>query len=135
MPSSWAASSASADLPGNRQRVIERNRPLRDAIGERGSVHQFEHECLSAIVFFDAVNGGDVRMVQRREDLALRAWKRREAIGIERRIAPAGPSCATSRSSVVSRAVDLAHSAGAQPSGDLISAERFTERHSREAAP
>jgi hypothetical protein len=39
------------DLPRDRQRLVDGNRPVRDAIGERRSLDQFQHErphgCLS----------------------------------------------------------------------------------------
>jgi hypothetical protein len=44
------------DLPGNRHRLVERERTLGDSIGERGSIHQFKDKCLHTIGFFEAVN-------------------------------------------------------------------------------
>ena len=54
------------DLFRDRQRFVERNRPTRDPLREVFAFHQFEDQCLDAIGVLDAVDVGDVRMVQRR---------------------------------------------------------------------
>ena len=66
------------NLSGNRQRVGERQRPLSDPIGERRAFDQLQHErvCRRAAKFrrrcvLDAVDRGDVRMIQRSERLRL----------------------------------------------------------------
>ena len=78
------------DLMRERQRLVGRNRALGDAIGERGSFDQFQHEGRLAILLLEAVDGRDVRVVQRRQDLGF-PLESREACGISRRATPAGP--------------------------------------------
>ena len=52
------------DLPRDRQRLVERDRTSCDAVGERLTLDQFHHERLHTSAVFEAVDGGDVRMVQ-----------------------------------------------------------------------
>ena len=59
------------DLLGNRQRLIQRDRPLRDPLGEGRPLDQLQHERPRALGFLDAVDGGDVRVVEAGEDLRL----------------------------------------------------------------
>ncbi len=61
------------DLPRDRQRLVERHRALRDPIRERRPLHELQDERAYAVGVFEAVNGRDVRMVERGEDFALRA--------------------------------------------------------------
>ena len=91
IPCSCAASSASAICLAIGKRLVERNRTLRNPVGERRPFDQFEHERADAVRFFQAVDRADVRMIQRREDLGF-PLKARQAIGIVRRRAPAGSS-------------------------------------------
>ena len=57
------------DLFRNRHRLVERNRSLRDPVGERRPFHQLEDEGRDAVCLFEAVNAADVRMIQCRERL------------------------------------------------------------------
>jgi len=63
------------DLLGNRQRVFDWYRTLRDAISEGGTLDQFEDERLGVVRLFDAVDLGDAGVVEAGEDLASR-WNR-----------------------------------------------------------
>ena len=56
---------------GDGQGFIDRDRPLRDAVGERGAVDQFEHERPRAALFLDAVDLGNAGVVQPGEDLGF----------------------------------------------------------------
>ena len=49
------------DLPGNRQRLIERQRALRDAVREGDALDELHHERGRAAGLLDPVDGGDVR--------------------------------------------------------------------------
>ncbi len=48
------------DLLRDRQRLIERDRPLRDSVSEGGAFDQLEDERPRALGFLDAVDLGDV---------------------------------------------------------------------------
>ena len=58
-----------SDLRGDGKRVVERDRTLRDPLGQRRSVDELHHERVNVLRILDAVDVGDVRMVERREDL------------------------------------------------------------------
>jgi len=61
----WAASSASADLPGDLEHLVHWDGAQSDPIGERRAVHIFDDECAHAAPFLKAVEQRDVRMVER----------------------------------------------------------------------
>ena len=70
------------DLARDRQRLVQRQRPSRDPIGQRRAFDQFHHQrARSSRCFFESVDLGDVRVVQRREQLRL-ALEAREPIRI-----------------------------------------------------
>src|SRR5262245_36375395 len=69
------------DLPGNGQCLIEGNPLTRNPCGEAFTIHQFEHEELDTVDFVQAIDRGDVRMVQRGEELRF-ATKAPESLWI-----------------------------------------------------
>src|SRR5262249_17508979 len=69
------------DLPGNRKGFVERNRSLRQAIGQGRSLDELDHEGLRSTRIFKPVDGRDVRMVERGEYLRF-ALEARKTIGI-----------------------------------------------------
>ena len=52
------------NLPGDRQRFVQRQPALRDPIGQRRTVDQFKDQRVRAVALFEAMNGGDVRMIE-----------------------------------------------------------------------
>ena len=110
------------DLPRHRQRIVYGNRPLRDAIGERGPLDQLQHERLDAVRFFKAVDRGDIRMVERREHLRL-AFEAREPVGIAREELGKDLQRDVTIELRVTRTIDLAHAACAECRDDLVGAE------------
>ena len=70
-------------LSGDRQRLIDGNRPLRNAISKRRTLNQLHHERLGAVVFFQAVHVRDVWMIERGEDLCF-ALKSSEPFRVRR---------------------------------------------------
>src|SRR4029453_647497 len=71
------------DLTRNRNRLIERDRSLGQAIGERRPIDELEHEGLGSVRFLKAMDSSDIRMVEGREELGL-ALEPRDPVGIER---------------------------------------------------
>ena len=67
------------DLLRDRQRFVDRDRATRDALGQVLALDQFHHERGDAAAFFEAVDGGDVRMVERGEHLGF-ALKSRQPV-------------------------------------------------------
>ena len=57
------------DLLRHGQRLIQRDRPLRDPVSECRPLHQFQHQSTGALVFLDAVDLCDVRVVEAGKDL------------------------------------------------------------------
>ena len=71
------------DLLRDGQRFVERNRAARDALREIVALDELHHERGDAAAFFEAVDRGDVRMIQRGEHFRF-ALEAREPIGIGR---------------------------------------------------
>ena len=119
------------DLPRDWQRLVDGNRPVHDAIGERRSLDQLQHDRLEVVRFFKAVNRTDVRMVERGEQLRF-AFEASKPIGIE----DEGLGQDFQRDAAVQRgvagAIDLSHPACANGREDFVRAEADagSERHS-----
>ena len=60
-----------ADLPRNPCRVVERNRSSTKPFGERLTLNELQHEAAEAGYFVHAVDGGDVRVAERGEELCF----------------------------------------------------------------
>ena len=71
------------DLLGDRQRLIERDRPLGDPVGQGRPFDQLQDECLRVVGLLDAVDGRNAGVVQAGEDVGF-PLKPGEAIGISR---------------------------------------------------
>ena len=112
IPCSCAASSASGDLLRDRQRFVERNRAARDALREVLALDEFHHERRDAAALFEAVDTGDVGMIQRRERLRF-ARESRQAIGVVREGFGQNLDRDVAVQLRVARTIDLAHPAGA----------------------
>jgi hypothetical protein len=116
------------DLSGHLQRIVHRERPALDALGEIFARHQLHHERTGARRairgghLLEAVDLRDVRVIERRERSGL-ALESREAIGIERRGWRADLERHVATELRVACAVHLAHAAGAQLREDLVGAE------------
>jgi hypothetical protein len=69
------------DLTRDPERLWQRNRSASDAIRQRLSVDELEHEGSDAAAFFEPVDRGDVRMLERGEHARL-ALEAGEPVGI-----------------------------------------------------
>ena len=71
------------NLLGDREGLVDRDRPARNPIGERRALDKLHHEgrACTPSAFFEPVDLGDVRMVEGGEHLRL-PLETREAIGI-----------------------------------------------------
>ena len=90
MPCSCAASSASAICRAIGERLVERQRAAREPLGEVLALDQLHDEGADAARLLEAVDRGDVRVLERGEHLRL-ALEAREALGVGARTPPAGP--------------------------------------------
>ena len=122
MPSSCAALERFSHLPGDGQRLVHRNRALRNALRKRRAFDQLHHESLHAVGVLEPVDRGDVRMIQRGEDLRF-ALKARQAVGVgcERRGEDLDRDLTLQLR--VRRPIDLPHSTHAELRGDFVDAE------------
>ena len=69
------------DLAGDGDGLVERDWALRDQIRQGRSLDQLKNQGACVVSFFQAVDRGDVRVVQRREDFGL-TLEPGEAVGI-----------------------------------------------------
>ena len=111
------------DLTRDRQRFVERNRALRDAVRQRRAVDQFEHQrALRQPCFLEPVDLRDVRMIERREHLRL-ALESRDAIGIGGEEFGQNLDRDVAVQPRIARPIHLAHAACAEGGNDLVRAE------------
>src|SRR5262245_23191401 len=102
-----------SNLAHNRQRLVERNRTLCDAIGERRTFDQLQDESPNTVDFFQSINLGDVRMIERREELRLTV-EACKAFRVEREQRRKHLDRDIAFQPRIARAIDLSHSARAK---------------------
>ena len=96
-------------------------------LGERRPLHQLHHDGLDAVGVLDAVDGGDVGMVDRGERHGL-ALKARPPLGIESMLVGQDLDRDVAFQTGVARAVDLAHASAVERFDDLVGAKASTGR-------
>ena len=106
---------------GDLLRIIERGLHPQRAV-KRFALHQLQHEAIHIAGFFDAVNRGNVRMIQRSERARLAA-KPRQPLGVPRELVRQNLDGNIASQLVIVRAVHLSHSAGAQTRHDAMRSE------------
>jgi hypothetical protein len=109
------------------QRFIERDGAFVDTLREIVALDKFHHERGQTAVLFESVDGGDVRMIQRGEDLGF-ALKTGHAVRVMREFGREDLQRDITIELGVPRAVDLPHAAGAKRGEDLVRAEARSER-------
>ena len=128
MPWLCAHSSASAICLAMGSASSSASAPLRDAVRQRRSVHQLQHQRQHAVGFFEPVDRRDVRMVQRGQHLGL-ALEPREPV----RVAREGRRKDLHRDVAVElrvpRAIHLAHPAFAEQRDDFVGADASAGEH------
>ena len=120
------------DLFCDRHRLVERQGAICEPIRQCRAFDQFHHDRADAIRLFEAVDGGDVRMIQRGERLRF-PLETHQAIGsggeefgqdLQRNIATEpGVACL----------VDLAHAARAERGEDFVRAKACAGSEGHEA--
>ena len=118
------------DLPGDGERFVERNRSVCNAIRERRPFHELEDQGPDAVSFFESVDRGDVRMIERREHACF-PLESREAIRIVRESIRQDFERHVAAELSVVGALDFAHAARADRGLHFVRAETCTgsERH------
>ena len=109
-------------LPRDGQRFVERNRPAADALRQRRAFDQFHHQRADWAGFFQAVDGRDVRMIERRQELGF-ALEAGHALGIAGEGLGQDLQRDVAIEASVAGAVDFAHAAGAEERDDLVGAD------------
>ena len=110
------------DLPGDRQHVVERHRAPTDEIGKRRSIDELQHQRADAVAVLQAVDRGDVGMVECGQDFRF-ALEASNPV----RIAGKGQGQDLYRDIAfqqrVASAINLAHATGAEDGFDFVGAE------------
>ena len=71
------------DLLRDRQRLVDRDRPARNALRQVLALDEFHHQRTDTVGFFETVDVRDIGMIQRREGLGF-AREPREPFGVVR---------------------------------------------------
>ena len=110
------------DLPRDRQGFIERDGAALDALRQVLPFDQFHDDGSGPMTLFEAVDGGDVGMVQRGEHFRL-ALKPRQPIGVRRHRRRQRLDRDLTLQLGVGRPIHLPHPALADLGGDVVDAE------------
>ena len=118
------------DLRRDGERLVDGNRPPCDASIETLTVDEFEHEELRVVGFVQTVNGADVRMVQRGENLGFTA-ESREALRVVREGVGQDLEGDITTELRIACTIDLAHAAHAESGLNFVWAKTRSrnERH------
>ena len=112
-------------LPRDLKGFIGRERALPNAIREGRPFDELHDQRDSAVGFLEAVDGGDVWVIQRRQDLGFAA-ETRQPIGIRGHQRGKNLDRDSTLQPAVGCLVDLAHSAGADLANHFVGAEAGT---------
>ena len=115
------------NLTRDRQRVLERQRPLRDAGAQIVTLDEFHDQRGGVPGLLEAVDLRDVRMVERGERPRL-ALEARQPLGIVDHRGGQRLQRHVATQLGVARPIDLAHAAGAEGGENLVWAEAGTGR-------
>ena len=110
------------DLLRDRQRVGQRDGPMRDALRERLPLDQFEHQRMRGAAVFEPIDRGDARMIERGEHLRFPA-KSRQPVGIGDDGGRQNLQRDVAIEPGVASAIHLAHAAGAEKTNDVVGTE------------
>ena len=110
------------NLEREAQHLVHGHRRAHDALLERLAAHELEDEEADAVDLLEAVDRGDVRVVQRCEDVRL-ARESREPVGVLRECLGQDLEGDLALEARVARAPDLAHASGPERGENLESPE------------
>ena len=113
-------------LAGNRERFGRRQWTVADPIRERVTLDVFEDDDANGGGVFKAVNRGDVRVVERREQSRF-AFETGQAIGIGRPLGRQHLEGHVAPEPGVACAVDLAHAAGARKGPHVVMTKALSD--------
>ncbi len=107
------------NLARDGRRLVERKRALGQALCEGGTFHQLQDESRDALLLGDAVDPGNVRMIQGREDVRL-ALEAGTPIGVARDRVRQNLESHLALQLQVAGAIDLAHPARPERCQNLV---------------
>jgi len=110
------------DLPGDAQRLIERQRSGADAIRQCEPLDQFHHQRANAAGVFEAVDRRDVGMIERRQYLRL-ALEAHDVLRVGGQGGRQHFQCDLPAQLGVGRPIHLAHTARAEGRSDFVRSE------------
>ena len=118
------------DLAGDRNRLVDRNRPTRQAVRERRTFDQLQHEGMYASTVLETVDGGDAGMIERGEHVRF-ARETCQSLGV---VCEDFRQCLQRHVSMqlrVARAIHLPHAARAQNAFDPVRTDMRSGRQAR----
>ena len=115
------------DLPRDLERLVDGDGAAREALLEVLALDQLEGEEGLAVRLLEPVDRGDVRVVERGEEVRL-ALEAREALGVLRHLRRQHLDRDVAAEVRVGGAVDLAHPAGAEGGGDPVVRQRLADQ-------
>ena len=107
------------DLPRERQRAVEWNRAVREPVREGRSIDQLEHERLNPVRMLHAVDRGDVRVIERGQNLRL-SIETHHVVAIVDHVLRHDFEGDIALQSRVAGTVDIAHGPRAEPRGHCV---------------
>jgi hypothetical protein len=122
------------DLQADCHHFIHRDRALRDAVGKRWPLDQLHDQGSGAVVAFEPVDGGDVGVIQRREDLGFTS-KPGEPLSVRGHRVRQDLDGDLSLEPGVQRPVHLPHPANSNLRGDLVGADAGAGRQGHGGGP
>ena len=122
------------DLAGDGEGLVERERPALQPLGEVLALDELHDEGAHAARLLEAVDRGDVGVLQLGEDLRL-ALEAGEAVGVRGERLRQDLDRDLALELRVGRPVDDAHAALAERGGDLVGAEARADHRARPSRP
>ena len=122
------------NLAHRREDVANRQRSRDETLGEGFARDELENEGAGGPNLLEPVNGRDVRMGERGEDLCL-PIEARPAIGVRQEGVGEHLDCNVAPESRVPRAIDLPHSSGAERREDLVGTEAGADSEGHDGRP
>jgi len=115
------------DLPRDRKHFVEWHRTGEEALGERRPFDQLHHESAHVVsgfsrTFFEPVNRGDRRMIERGQQLRF-AREPRDAVGVVAKSLRQDFDRHLAAQTRIMRAIDLPHSSGTEHGDDFVRTE------------
>ena len=115
------------DLLGDLERLVDGDRAAREALLEVLAFDQLEGQERLPVGLLEPVDGGDVRVVERGEQVRL-ALEAREPVFVPRQLGRQHLDRDLAAEVAVGRSIDLAHAAGAERGRDPVVRQRLADQ-------